>query len=119
MPRTSTLLAFPTWRDPWATLEDVPKRLTLADEALQRRMGGNRGIPRWEPSEDDAQALAWGIRALRAWAQGEPPADAAKRMAQSGHAAVNVPALEEEADVSRSSSVTENHMGHRHMPFDR
>jgi len=91
MPRTSTLRVFPTWRDRWALLKEMPKLLTLADAALQRRMAGNQEMPRWKPS-DDAQTLALGIRALRAWAEDEPPADVAVRpeVARRIHAAVHL-----------------------------
>jgi hypothetical protein len=74
----SNVLAFPTSRDTWDQLPGVPSQLAAVDELLRRRSDGNFRIPtrrRWR----DGEALTLAIRALEAWANGEPPVDPATR----------------------------------------
>jgi hypothetical protein len=79
MARTSAPLAFPTWRDLWASLDGMPELLAAADAALRRRMAGNQRMPQWTATERDGATLAIAARALRAWAEGEPPQDVTAR----------------------------------------
>lgn len=79
MTRSSAPVAFPTWRDLWASLDGVPELLTTADAALRRRATGNRRVPRWRASEQDGKRLAIALRALKAWLNDEPPRDRAAR----------------------------------------
>jgi hypothetical protein len=78
MAQSSAALAFPTWRDLWASLNGVPSLLVRADALLQRRALGNHQMPCRKPS-DGGELLTHGIRALRAWANGEPPANVVER----------------------------------------
>ncbi len=79
MARTSTPLAFPTWRDLWASLDGMPELLTAADAALRRRIAGNLRVPQWTATKRDGETLAIAVRALQAWAEGQPPQDIAAR----------------------------------------
>lgn len=72
MSRLSKWRAFPTWREHWTSLDGVPELLNATDAVLQRRMRGNQRLPQWD-TPADADRLALGIAALRAWANGEPP----------------------------------------------
>lgn len=74
MSKSSTSLAFPTWRDRWVHLDGVPELLAAADGSLRRRMTGNQRIPGWSGFRDD-ETVVLAIRALRGWAAGEPPRD--------------------------------------------
>jgi hypothetical protein len=78
MAQSSYALAFPTWRDLWASMNGVPSLLVKADAFLQRRAFGNRQMP-YRKHSDNGEQLTHGIRALRAWANGNPPADVAER----------------------------------------
>ena len=84
MPRPQRVLLFPLWRDLWAGLEDVPDLLALAENALARRMRGNRPIVRPEPFNPSDEWLA---AVVCHWATTKvtPPADPAKRVEVARH----------------------------------
>src|ERR1700720_2832570 len=92
MARSPALLAFPTWRDLWASLDGVPELLTAADAALRRRTTGNQRVPRWTVSEKDGERLAIALRASQAWSEDEPPHDwaARPRVIRQIHAALSL-----------------------------
>ena len=77
MPRTASVLAFPTWRDHWASMEEVPSLLTAADALLQERSAGNQAIHRWKPSPSFSSA----VQRLHAWVNGKPPPETGDRPA--------------------------------------
>lgn len=78
MPQAPVPLAFPTWRDVWASLDGIPELLAKADAVLSRRAAGNQRTPQWASSDGD-ETLVLGVHALRAWANGKPPSDLAMR----------------------------------------
>lgn len=78
MSQSAAFVAFPFWRDHWASLEGVPALLATADAALRRRTAGNHStFPIGVSSDKETVGLA--VSAMRGWAEGTPPKDASRR----------------------------------------
>jgi hypothetical protein len=64
--------AFPTWREQWSSLNEVPQLIDKADKLLRQRRTGNQRMPQGNTQRETDQ-FTTGVAALRDLANGNLP----------------------------------------------